>query len=416
MVNIKRIIAVILILILIVYKFLIGRKYSVKKTYVAKKEKRITIFLTICSILVFGIVLLINIESNGEVLDINTVADYIFGALAIAILVMPINMISLYKMMFDDEEKYCNVKTIITNVISEKAIEKFNKAHINVIVVSKKKNKLKLKTIEEDEVNRSVISKNIIIRSDSLKIVDKYINKEIVLYESKDIDKLYEKIMEARGVYDNYIRIIKYLVITYLPLVLSYFLLTIEGFPFVYDILLVVLLKIITLLVVNGVYKKMPYDKDIETRYSKEPKMFMGRQEFMFMIAQGFINLFLTTVPYMLVLSEGGDIKLAFSLYVLINLFANLFGTYSMINDSFIVKIVFKNIKNVRLVIYSVILIIVTILFNYVNVFNTINVGVKNYFACLVFGIATITLNEFIKLARYNGVRRRRKNELKNNR
>lgn len=415
MVNIKRIIAVILLILVIIYKFLVSKKYKSKKTYVAKREKRINIFLTICSVLVLGIVILINIESNGEELNITNVVTYIFNALAIAILVMPINMINLYKTIFNDEEKYCNVKTVVTNEISSKTLDKFNKAHINVIVVNTKKNKLDLKIIEEDEVNRSAISKNIIIRSDNLKIVDKYIDKEKVLYESKDIDKLYEKIINARGVYDNYIRIIKYLVITYLPLVLSYFLLTIEGFPFVYDALLVVLLKVVTMIVINGVYKKMPYDKDIEKRYSKDVKMFMGRQEFMFMIAQGLVNLFLATVPYMLVLSEGGDIKLAFSLYVLINIFANLFGTYSMINDSFIVKIIFKNIKNVRLAIYSVILIIVTILFNFIEIFNTINVGFKNYVACLGFGMATIALNEFVKLARYSGVKGRRKNEFENN-
>lgn len=410
----KNVIACILLLIVVIYKVIVCRKKGNTKTVVARKEKRIVCSLGIISLLFFIIELVLSIINNGGDVSNREAISYFINALTIALIVFPINIIGLYKSMFKDEEKYCNLKTVVTNLSDKNIFKKLAKAHINVIYFGEEK-ELGLRELEENEVTKKDLSKSLMIKSNDIHQFDKWLDKDTVVYEKKDLSELYLRIMRSRQIYDNYIRIIKYIVITYLPVILSYVLLTMEGFPFVYDLLLIVILKIITMIMIEVLYKKLPYDKDIEVRYSKDKKILMGRQELLFMIAQGFINMFLMTIPYMLVMSMGGDILQAFSLYLLVFIYANIFGTYSFINDSFIVKIIWKNLWNIRVIFYIIIMILLSMVINFTHLFATMNVGLKNYFSCMMFGLATIAFNEIIKLARYRGKKGKKKNGIKNN-
>ncbi len=410
----KNIMAFILLLIIIIYKVVVSRKNGKTKTIVARKERTIVYSLGIISLLFFIIELVFSIIHNGGDVSNSEAVRYFINALTIGLIVFPINIIGLYKSMFKDEEKYCNLKTVITNVFDKKIFKRLEKAHINVIYFGEEK-VCDLKELEEKEVTKKDLNKSCMIKSSDIHKFDKWLDKDTVVYEKKDLSELYLRIMLARQIYDNYIRIIKYIVITYLPIILSYVLLTMEGFPFVYDLLLIVILKIITMIMIEVLYKKLPYDNDIEVRYSKDKKILMGRQELLFMIGQGFINMFLMTIPYMLVMSVGGDINQAFSLYLLVFIYANIFGTYSLINDSFVGKIIWKNLWNIRVIFYIMIMILLSIVINFTEIFATINVGLKNYFSCMMFGLATITFNEIVKLARYRGRKGKKKNGIKNN-
>ena len=60
---------------------------------------------------------------------------------------MPISINTLYLTSFKDEEKISHVHTIVTNIYSPKLIKKFNKAGLNVIILSSKKIASKLEQL-----------------------------------------------------------------------------------------------------------------------------------------------------------------------------------------------------------------------------------------------------------------------------
>ncbi len=414
--KINLIIALSLFFLIIIYKIIIKRKNKIDyKSALFEKTNKLKKILYIISSIMFPISIIINIIVIGKDSSLNTSLTYIINALTITILFLPLSLDKLYEISFNNEEKISHTKTIITNIINPKIIKKLNKAGINVIILSSEKHKLKIKTITEDEIEKKYLSKNIIIQTDNLKIVDKLINKTNVYYEFENLNDAYNKIYNARGVHDNYIRSIKYLITTYLPLYLSFIFLNIIKFPVDYNILLVIMLKIFTIIITTYLYRNLPYDNDIMTRKPKNVGIVMGHQEIILIIIESFFIFFMLNVPYMFVLSQGGTQSFANTLYYTVFIFTNLFMTYSYISESNFIKNIFKSLKNIRIIIYTIICILITLFFNFNSYFNTRNIEIHNYIACVFFGIISILLMELIKLARFTTQKGRKKNELKNN-
>lgn len=410
------IISIIFLIILIIYKIIQIKKYkAIYKEDLYKKSLKIIKISYLISVLLFITILVLNLINYGNDPSIKTTIEYIINAISVAILALPLTIHNLYQSSFNQEEKISHKKTIITNEINEKLIRKFNKAGINVVILTMKEPTIKIKTIKEDEIDKKLLSKNIVIKTNNLKLIDNIVSKEKVLYAFDNPENAYNQIKEARGIHDNYIRTIKYNTITYLSLMLSYVFLTLMSFPTSLNLSLVLLLKIFTIITSNFLYKNMPYDIDIMERKVKDKEIFIGRQELLITIIASFSVFFFTTIPYMYTLSQDGTIELANTLFYIIFIYSNIFITYSLISESNIIKNIFKSLTNIRLIIYTLSSIAFTILLNFTTIFDTKNIYLKNYLSCILFAIFTILFLELTKLARFTTVKGTKKNELKNN-
>ena len=337
------IISILILIIIIIYKIFQIKKYKkIYKDTLFNKSLKIIKISYLISLLLFIIILTLNVINYGNDTSISTTIEYIMNAISVAVLALPLTIQSLYKTSFEQEEKISHKKTIVTNEITEKLIRKYNKAGINVIILTTKETDIKIKTINENEIDKKLLSKNIIIKTENLKILDKIINKEKSIYAFNSSEKIYFQIKEARGVHDNYIRTIKYNIITYLSLILSYLFLTLMSFPTSLNLSLVLLLKLFTILTSDIIYKKMPYDVDIMERKVKDKEIFIGRQELLITIIASFSVFFFSTIPYMYTLSQDGTIELANTLFYIIFIYSNLFVTYSLVSEKNIIKNIFK--------------------------------------------------------------------------
>lgn len=414
--KINIIISIIILILIIISKIYLKKKHKeVLKKDLYKKSSNLIKLLYLLSAILFITSLIINLVVYGNNPDLNSTITYLINALSISLLAMPLSLNTLYITSFKNEENISHIKTIVTNIINPKTIQKLKKASINVVVISKNTSKLKFPIIEESEITSKKLKQNIIINSDNLKIANKYIDKGNTYFEFKNLEEAYEKIYKARGTHDNYIRTIKYLITTYLPLILSYLLLNLVGFPVEYNILLVVILKLFTILTSELLYKKMPFDTDIMERKPKPENILVGKQELIFSILESFIILFVLNVPYMLILSEGGTTEFANTLYYIIFVYINLYMTLSYFSESNIIKNIFKSLKHIRMIIYILLCVGISLLFNFTTYFNTRNIYLHNFIACVLFSILAVSLNELIKFARFTTTKGRKKHESKNN-
>ena len=410
------IISIILFCIIIIFN--VYQKKRVKNIYkdtLYNKISNLKKILYIFSIITFIIVLILNIVIYGNITDTKTTISYIVNALSICILTSPITISNLYICYFKDEERISHIKTIVTNNINSNLLKKFKKADINIIYLSSKENDFKLKTIEEKDIQKSLLTKNIQIKTDNLNIIDNLINKENTIKEYKNTTELYNKIYNARGTHDNFIRGLKYTIRTYLAIIISYILLLIMGFPFTYNLLLAIILKIFTIITTNIIYKKMPYDKDIMERKVKDKNVVLGKQELLFTIIESFYISFVITLPYMYIMSQGGTQEFANTTYYLIFIYSELFIIYSNISESFILINIFKSFKNIYLILYSIFNILIILLLNFTTIFNTRNIYLHNNISCILFSLIPIVFIEITKLARYFTLKGKKKNENKNN-
>lgn len=400
-------------ILIIVYKINIYKKYKKnnKKTILKEKSSTFIRYLYLISILIFIITFFL-IPSKTDLSLLNK----IINSLSVAILLIPLSFNTLYITSFKDEEKYSHIKTIVTNDLNLKIIKKLKQAGINTIILNKySPSSSNIKVITEDEVNKSIIDKTLVIKTTNSKILNEIIDKEKTLFELKDLRKAYDIVYNARGTHDNYIRTIKYLINTYLSLILSYIFLSIIGFPITYNLLLIILLKVSTILISEYLYKTLTYDNDLMERKVENEDIFLFNQEIFLTIISAFCIFFFITIPYMFILSQGGSIKTANTIFIIIYIYSNLFLTFSLFSESSIFVNIFKALKNKKIILYIFVTIIVTILVNFCSFFNTENIYIKNYISCLIFGFLSILFLELAKLARFTTLKGSRKNGNKNN-
>lgn len=408
--KLNLIFASILIIAMVIYKiYIIVKTKHISNEFLYYKNKKMIIILTIFTIISFILSLIINIQEYKDNLNLNSSITCIINAISIAILSFPYSLLNIYYNYFPKDENIYYVKTLITNITDPKMIKKINKAKINVILLNKEDTTLKFKIIQEKEIIKKIPTKNVQIKTDNYKILDKYKKNKMIYYEFEDLQKFYDKLYESRGRKDNYTRCIKYLISSYLPLIISYYFLTLIKAPITYNILLVVFLKIYTELNSNYLYKKMPYDIDIMTRKPNPLNTFIGSQETIFLIINCLCIFFALNIPYMFVFVENGSSIFANTLFYIIFIYSNIFITLSYFSESNILKNIFKSFKSIRFIIYLLLSITITIIINKTSYFNTTNIGIHNYISCVLFSLLAIVMNELTKFARLMTQKGRRK-------
>ena len=412
MINI--LISIIIIILLITYNIYTNKKNKhVYKKDLYNKVKKIKILCYLISIIIFILFFIINLIPIGNNPTTKEVFICIINSLSVALLSIPISLDSLYVRFFNNEEKYSHTKTVVTNIYNEDIINKLNTADINVILLSN--TKTKLKTIKEDEITSKILNETIQIKTKDLKIIDKKLNKETTIKELNSLEDLYLKIEKSRGTNDNYVRTIKYLVSTYLSLILSYIFLSIMSFPLYYNLLIVCILKLYTLIKTEYLYKSLPYDKDIMVRKVKPLDVIMGNQEILFLIMESFIISFAITIPYMYILASGASKEFATTMSIVITIIINTLISYYYLNDTSFIINIFKEIKNIRLHIFTLLSIILIIIVNFTTYFGTKNITLYNNFGGIAISSIFIVLLEIPKLARFISSKGNKKHANKNN-
>lgn len=412
--NINLLISLIILIILIVYNIYISKKYNkVIKLELYKKIKKLKIVFYLVSIIIFILFLITNLIPLGTSPTNKEIITGIINSLSVSILALPLSLETLYLKTFTDEEKYTYIKTIITNIYDKEYIEKLNKAGINIILLSDEKTNLKV--IKLNKVTTKLLEENIQIKDCDLKSLDKKINKAITIKETKSLEAIYNKISNARHINDNYIKSIKYLLTTYVPIILSYFFLDFMKFPVTYNILLVMLLKAYTTLITRILYKNLPYDKDLMNRTVKPNNIIMGTQEVFLTIIECFVIFFFISLPYMYVLAKGVGILFGNTIYFVTFIITNIFLSYYYLNDSPYILNILKTIKNIRFHIFTIISILFIIFINNNNYFMTRNITLFNNMGCLIISIVCILSLETIKLTRFISMKGIKKHENKNN-
>lgn len=412
MINI--LISIIIIILLITYNIYTNKKNKhVYKKDLYNKVKKIKILCYLISIIIFILFFIINLIPIGNNPTTKEVFICIINSLSVALLSIPISLDSLYVRFFNNEEKYSHTKTVVTNIYNEDIINKLNTADINVILLSN--TKTKLKTIKEDEITSKILNETIQIKTNDLKIIDKKIKKETTIKELNSLEDLYHKIEQSRGTNDNYVRTIKYLVSTYLSLILSYIFISIMSFPVYYNLLIVCILKLYTLIKTEYLYKSLPYDKDIMERKVKPLDVIMGNQEILFLIMESFIISFAITIPYMYILASGASKEFATTMSIVITIIINTLISYYYLNDTSFIINIFKEIKNIRLHIFTLLSIILIIIVNFTTYFGTKNITLYNNFGGIAISSIFIVLLEIPKLARFISTKGNKKHANKNN-
>lgn len=409
------IISLILLIVILIHS-IVERKNNkeVYKDTLYQKTQKLKIFLYILSVISFFICLIINIVSNPNPTTKETIT-IIINCISLVILFLPLSLNNLYIKYFKDEEKYSHIKTIITNKYDKNLYKKFKIADINIIYLSEDTPDSKLKTIEEFEFKKSFLKKNLHIKTSNSKLLDKYLKENTIIKETKNLNTLYNKIENARGVHDNYIRSITYLIRTYLTLIISYISLQIAGFPIEYNLLCITCIKVLTIINSHYLYKTLPYDKDIMERKVKDKNILLGTQELFLTIIESFIVAFACLVPYMYAISQGGTQALGNTLYLVTFICTQLLITISKLSDSFILINFIKSLKNIKLITFIIVTIILIIILNTTTFLNTKNIELKNNISCLLFSLIPVLFIEITKLARYSTMKGKKKNELKNN-
>lgn len=396
---------VFVLLLILGIKIRVMMKYKdFLKDELYKKTNRIVLLLDILSVICFIIFLVINYLSL-ESFDFISVLGIIIDSLAISLLICPISLGTLYRSSYKSR-KYCLIKSVVTSYVpSLKLAKAFNRAGINLIVETDEEVSLKYPRV--CKVGKKDLRKNMVISSslldDVLKIKDEY-----TVIEDNDLNILYDKIRESRGIDDNYNRTWKYIIITYLPLVGSYLLFLFLDFPIAYNILVTLIIKLFTLIMSELVYKYLDYDTDIMERKPKNKKEMMGKEDFILSIFISFIIIFIICIPYMFILSSNGSLKQVNTMLYVIMIYTNIFISISYLSEKMFLKNIIKFFKNWKMIIYGVILIMVSIVINFINSSYTMNIGIQNYIACVIISLFPLLLMEFIKLARYQSGKKRR--------
>lgn len=383
-----------------------------KESLLLQHEKKLCKILTIISVILIPFLLITN-----HILNEYTLINNILNTLSVIILLLPISIHNLYNTYIKNEEETLYTKTIITTKeISKKLLKQINKSHINVVFITTKETNLNLPIINKEDIKTKELRKNIIINSNSYKtIINKYNQKLNYIY-TDNVEETYNTIIESRGVCDNYIRTIKYNIITNSSLLLSMFFINyIMGFPFPYTLSLTLLIKLSTLLISHHIYNKLPYDTDINTRTVRDKNIYLYKQEKFLMFFQISLIMIGMSLPYMYFIAYGTTLAYANTVLFLTFIFSNIFLTIVNLSEEITIKNIIKIFKSLPIIIYIISLIIITIILYYLNIFQTEQISLRNYLASAFVALISTIIYDITKFARYTTLKGSKKNEHKNN-
>lgn len=408
------ILSIIFLILIIIIKTIniIKNKTTNKESIFYKKERKIISITLILSV----IILISSFILNKYLLNLKLLPS-ILNSVSLFILSLPLSIHNLYNTYIKDEENICYIKTIITKeLINKELLKKINKAHINVVTITTKETKLGLPIYKKTDLNIKTMRKNIIINSRTTKDIITEYNERLNFVYTDNLEETYNNIINARGKCDNYIRTIKYNLLTYIPLIIAIiFINYVMLFPFPYTLSLSLLMKLLTIIVSQYIYKKLPHDTDIPTRKGRDKNIFFYKQETLLLIFQSIPIFIGISLPYTYFLAYGATETFANTTLFMIIIFINIFLTYVNLSEKITIKNFIQIIKNKYLAIYTLLLTVIIIILNYLNIFNTEKLEIKNIIGCIIVAFFFTVCYDIIKFARYTTTKGIKKHEHKSN-
>lgn len=408
------ILSIIFLILIIIIKTIniIKNKTTKKESIFYKKERKIILITLILSV----IILISSFILNKYLLNLKLLPS-ILNSISLFILSLPLSIHNLYNTYIKDEENICYIKTIITKeLINKELLKKINKAHINVVTITTKETKLGLPIYKKTDLNIKTMRKNIIINSRTTKDIITEYNERLNFVYTDNLEETYNNIINARGKCDNYIRTIKYNLLTYITLIIAIiFINYVMLFPFPYTLSLSLLMKLLTIIVSQYIYKKLPHDTDIPTRKVRDKNIFFYKQETLLLIFQSIPIFIGISLPYTYFLAYGATETFANTTLFMIIIFINIFLTYVNLSEKITIKNFIQIIKNKYLAIYTLLLTIIIIILNYLNIFTTEKLEIKNIISCIIVAFFFTVCYDIIKFARYTTTKGIKKHEHKSN-
>ncbi len=386
------IISLILLLLLVLFTIT-----NIKEERFINVRKYI-ILLYVISIIVFVILFLVDNDIMTK--------DKIINSLTISLMLIPFTLQNINNLKID--ENISRIKTIITNKINDNQLRKFKQSHIKVVLISKE-NKLGLKETKIEEISAKTLKKTTFINSNDIDVLDEYINKT-TLKKTSNLNKIYDEIIENRLKEDNYLKSIKFILLVYVPLLLSTILFKVYSITSPITLLLVVMIKYLSIITTRFIINKNRDDHDIKYNKPKPLKKYLTVQEKFLIVLQTLVSYAFLITPYLYLLLIGGPEKTINTIYLVIYFYIMIFSLVTTITD----KPIIKNILNKKVLIMTILIIIITILINYINVFENEPITIRNYIPCIIIAFVSTLFFEYTKLARYLTMKRRQKNEFKN--
>ena len=364
------------------------------KQIIEKETKKLFVTSNILTIIIFLCLFIYNLLIK------ETIINSIYKAITISLLFLPISTYITYLSYTKESKKLAYIKTVITKNLKLKEYKKLKELNLHIINISKEQ-KLNLKIIDSTKFNKRYLQKDIEINSNDFNIIDSKINEPTIMKCSKNYDELYNDILSSRKIYNNYLRNISYNLKIYLTCFLSFIFLLILKFPPIYNLTLILLLKLITTLLGIFIYKKLPYDESILKKYIPIKDKVNNKEEIIINIINAFIMTFTLNIIYSYILSKGGSMKLATTIYLITFTYMNLFILYTDLNERPFLFNFFSKLFSKPYIFLNLLTIIFVLILNYTTIFNTKTIYLKNNLACLICSLIPIIFMELIKLARY---------------
>lgn len=410
----KYVITILILLFLFIYLLTYIKKCKTKlKTILNNNLKKYHCILCILSIIVFTASFFIELFSLDNYNFKNTL-NAIYNTITILILSLPLETLFLYS-KDADKEKYLYVKTIITEEnITPKILKKFNKAGIKIISYTEK-NTLNLKELPNLTYLNNNCNNNFFLNKQKFETIDQLVKSSSIYLADTTLTNIYDSIYESRNYLDKFIKIFKYNFLTYFPLIISYFFLKIMAFPVNYSLNLSLIIKLITTLFSNFLYINFPKDVDLMHRNPLQENKFFYKQELVLLFIQAMFVFFGSNLVYIYLITNGANINTVLTVYLIIIIYSNLFIKYILLTE----KNFFYNfsyiIKNKYILIYSILTILLSIIINFTNLFNTANIGFQNYLAAILIAFLSTIIFEITKIARLTNTKGNKKNVYTNN-
>ena len=339
----------ILLGILFILVLITNIKFRNYNSSYTKKEIKLSLLILIIDIIIF--------------LVLYVITKKMFLSFSLVLLILPIDLFRLSINTFKLKEDLSHVSKIYTTKkIDEKLVDKFKNAHIEI-------------------VNKE--------------------DKKESYYKSQDLNKTYDDIILSRKSYDNYLNSINYLVMISLGFFLSSLFLYFMDYHINTGIEFSLLFIILKYISSRYVFSNNKIHKDIDERYPvKENKMF-SKDDIILDIIGSLLVMFIISFIFMYLSNYMVSDEFINTFYYLLITFVNTFLVLHLISDKVLIYNLVKSYKNIFLILFIILSIGVSILVLHISSFGTKNIGVQNYFVCLVISVIFILLLEVVKFVRY---------------
>ena len=235
-------------------------------------------------------------------------------------------------------------------------------------------------------------------------------DEKIIIWK-KDLDTLYDDVKEARGIVDNYVKSITYVIIATLLLSLSYIIVLYNGFPIKLSLTNALLIKLLMVITSRYIYPKLPFDTDLMDRSPRVFNKLYSKQEIFLIIFQLMFMIFGLSIPFMFFMTGGINYDICFLIMLITYLCMLFFYTMMMLTEKILLRNLLYFFKNIYLIFYLVLVLGTSLLLD--NIFKYISI--HNYFACILVALLSVIFYDFIKFARYTTIRKEDKNANKDN-